>query len=174
LRTGWIDAKNGRGEDGVKFSTRQDIEAPVDRVFAALGDFAAFERAALRRGAEITRLDGLPEPGPGMAWAATFPWRGKARQVRCALHDYTPPESMRFQAEGDGITLTLLLGLMALSRGRSRLGVELELRPLTLTARLMLQTARLGKTRLTRRFEARVAAFALRVETEAGSRQAMR
>lgn len=154
----------------MKLSTRQDIEAPVDVVFAALSDFVAFERAALRRGVEITRIDALTEPSPGMSWALVFTWRGKRRRAICTLHDYAPPAAMHLGAEGDGLDLTLALGLMALSRGRSRLGVELELRPRSLTARLLLQTARLGKARLMRRFEARIAEFALRVEQQGGGR----
>lgn len=153
----------------MKLSTRQDIEAPVDRVFAALSDFSAFERAALRRGAEVTRTDSLAAPAAGMSWLLVFAWRGRKRRAICTLHDYAPPEALRLGAEGDGIDLTLALGLMALSRGRSRLGVELELRPRSLTARVMLQTARLGKARLMRRFEARIAEFALRVEQTGGA-----
>lgn len=154
----------------MKLSTRQDIEAPVDRVFAALSDFPAFERAALRRGAEVARIDGLTVPAAGMSWSLVFAWRGKRRRAVCMLHDYAPPEAMRLTAEGEGIDLTLALGLMALSRGRSRLGVALELRPRSLTARLMLQTARLGKARLVRKFEARIAEFALRIEQQDGGR----
>ena len=44
----------------MKFSTREDIEAPVDHVFAEVSDFAGFERRALRHGADITRLDEGP------------------------------------------------------------------------------------------------------------------
>ena len=41
----------------MKLSSRQDIEAPVAFVFDALNDFQAWERAALRRGAEVARTD---------------------------------------------------------------------------------------------------------------------
>lgn len=150
----------------MKLSTRQDIEAPVERVFAALSDFPSFERAALRRGAEVARLDAKTAPGAGMTWSVAFRWRGKARRILCTLQDYSPPEALHVRAEGTGIDATLVLGVLALSRGRCRLGVALDLRPRSLTARLMLQTARLGKARLMRRFEARIAEFALRIENE--------
>ena len=49
----------------MKFSTRTDIAAPVEFVFAQLSDFPGFEAAARRRGAEVTRLDTLAAPGRG-------------------------------------------------------------------------------------------------------------
>ncbi len=35
----------------MKFSTRKDIDAPIDHVFASVSDFQVYERAAMRRGA---------------------------------------------------------------------------------------------------------------------------
>ena len=56
----------------MKLTTRQDIEAPLDFVYARLTDFDHFERMAMRRGAEIERTDRLKTPGIGMAWRLKF------------------------------------------------------------------------------------------------------
>jgi len=53
----------------MKFSTREDVEAPVDYVFGQISDFGAFERQALRRGADVRRLDSGPFV-TGSAWDA--------------------------------------------------------------------------------------------------------
>jgi len=42
----------------MEFTAREDVEAPIAYVFAQVTDFAAFERQALRRGAEVRRRDG--------------------------------------------------------------------------------------------------------------------
>ena len=56
----------------MKFSTKEDIDAPIDAVFEMLCEFDQFERAAMRRGAEVQRVDQLAEPGVGMLWEAAF------------------------------------------------------------------------------------------------------
>jgi len=48
------------------FETKEDINAPIEQVFPHISDFADFERSALRRGAEVARLDNLRTAGPGM------------------------------------------------------------------------------------------------------------
>ena len=64
----------------MKFSTTEDIAAPAEAVFDAFCDFASFERAAMRRGAEVQRLDHMAVPGVGMAWHAPFDMRGQRGQ----------------------------------------------------------------------------------------------
>ena len=49
--------------------------------------------------------------------------------------------------------------VIALSRTRSRLIFETEIRPRNMKARLMLQTAKLAKPQLDRKFDRRIAEF---------------
>lgn len=148
----------------MKFSTKEDIEAPTDVVFDALADFASFERAALRRGAEVSRVDRLAENGEGLTWSLRFPVRGKMRRVVCELERFARPSEMHFAAESTGFEMTLTLGLVALSRSRTRLGVIFEIKPRSLTARLMLQSIRLNKANYVRKFEGRVQKYAADLE----------
>ncbi|MFZ1726995.1 MAG: SRPBCC family protein [Albidovulum sp.] len=148
----------------MKFSTKEDIEAPADVVFAALTDFAQFERAALRRGAELVRMDRLDQPGVGMGWNVRLQLRGKWRRVICDLREYDAPSRITVFAESTGFDMVLEMNLVALSRTRTRLGVEFDIRPRTLSARVKLQSAKLIKANLARKFTGRVQKFAAELE----------
>lgn len=148
----------------MKFSTREDIEAPAEVVFAALSDFSGFERAALRRGVEVVRSDTLAEPGPGMRWEIRFAWRGKRREVFATMTQFSPPREMRFAGESGGFNAELVLTVLPMSRTRARLGVEMDLRPRSITARLMIQSMKLAKVNLSKRFAKRVQEFGRDIE----------
>lgn len=150
----------------MKFSTREDIEVPQDAVFGAVSDFAGFERVALRNKVELTRLDDLAAAGPGMTWRIRFNWRGKKRSLEAVLREYDPPRAVRFTAESAGFRFEGGVTLVALSRKRTRLAVELDVRPKTMATRLMIQSMKLAKGSLSSRYEARVRAFAQRIEED--------
>ncbi len=54
--------------------------------------------------------------------------------------------------------------LVALSRGRTRLSMEMELKPQNLSARLLVQSLKLAKTSMMKRFEQRIASYARDLE----------
>lgn len=148
----------------MKFSSHEDIEAPIDAVFQAITDFQAFERQALRRGAEVQRSDSLAQPGPGMTWDAAFMLRGKRRDIKIELRRMDRPNGVVADALSPNLQARFDVDLVALSRNRTRLSVSLALEPKTLAARLMLQSMKLARKTLTRRFRKRVAEFATDVE----------
>lgn len=156
----------------MKFSTREDIEAPAEAVFAAVSDFAAMERAALRRGAEVARTGPAADPAmgpgidpaPGMGWSVRFRVRGRMRRILCTLDHYDPPNALVCRIDGSGFAGAMTLTLVALSRGRTRLAVALEIRPQTIAARLLIQAARLSRAAHRRRFAERVQKFAAGIE----------
>ena len=147
----------------MKFSTRKDMEAPIDAVFDNLSNFAAFERAALRRGAEVSGA----EAQDGMqAWQLRFPLRGRTREITVVLLRSDRPETLAFAGESRSFDIRLGLTLLALSRARTRLGVELDVRPRSRSARLLLQTMRLTKAGYQRRFDGAVEQFAKKLERD--------
>lgn len=148
----------------MKFRTREDIGAPIDHVFDVVSDFEGFERQALRRGAEVRRLDGPETPGIGTGWDIAFPFRGKRRDMQVEVMEFEPQGRMLFRSRMTGMTGHLAVDLMALSRARTRMELEIDLSPESLTARLLVQSIRLARSSLNKRFQVRVAEFAKDVE----------
>jgi uncharacterized protein YndB with AHSA1/START domain len=137
----------------MKLTTRQDIEAPLDFVFAQLTDFEQFERMAMRRGAEVERTDRLIAAGPGMGWRLKFHFRGKPRKVHLRFTDAEPGQFLLFAVDGEMIDGTGRGEMMSLSARRTRLTITVEIHPKTLAARLMVQSMRLARGRVQRKFD---------------------
>lgn len=144
----------------MRFVSKEDIEAPIAEVFAVIGEFESFERSAIRRGVEVQRMGDVAAPASGLAWDLKFDFRGKARDLHLTLSEYEPVTGMRLSAEGGGIEGGVEVELLALSPRRTRMVVVLELKPRTLTGRLLVQSLKLAKSKLTSRYKLRVAEFA--------------
>ncbi|KIN62400.1 DNA polymerase III subunits gamma and tau [Sulfitobacter noctilucicola] len=155
----------------MKFSTNEDIEAPIDAVFEMLCDFEGFERSAMRRGAEVQRVDRLPKPGVGMTWQARFDLRGKRREMELEMVTFDRPNEIVLESTSPGMLGTTSFELIGLSRSRTRVRVELEIKPLTLSTRLLVQSLKLAKNSLTKKFKLRIAEYAKGME-DRYSRQA--
>lgn len=143
----------------MKFSLRQDTDLSAEELFAAISDFARIERMLVRRGADVRRLDPAQEPGAGMAWEIGFDLRGKRRDMRMDVTQFDRPEKIVILGEGESLGLTVEMTVIALTRSKSRMIFEVEAKPRNMRARLMLQTAKLGKAQLDRKFAERVGAF---------------
>jgi|TARA_R110002049_G_scaffold307712_2_gene509082 hypothetical protein len=148
----------------MKFSTKEDIEAPIEAVFEMLCDFEGFERSAMRRGAEVQRVDTLHKPGVGMSWKAAFQLRGKRRELTIEMVTFDRPNEMVIDSLSTGLAGQMSIELMALSRNRTRVNVALDIKPLNLSARLLVQSLKLAKTSLTKKYKHRVAEYAKGME----------
>ncbi|MEE9387072.1 MAG: SRPBCC family protein [Paracoccaceae bacterium] len=153
----------------MKFSTRQDIAAPIDFVFDRTADFDAIERQAMRRGIEIDRADDLGCNGTGMRWNIQFPYRGKRRKVKGELTEYDVPNRYLIRSVSGGVEADFDVEFLALSRNRTRVIVGLQLSPKSLSARLLVQSLKLTKSSLDDRFANRIAKFANDVQNDYSS-----
>ncbi|MEM9583324.1 MAG: SRPBCC family protein [Pseudomonadota bacterium] len=144
----------------MKFSTKEDLEVPINDVFEMLSDFEGFERAAMRHGAEVSRSGDTQTIAPGLAWNVKATLRGKLREFLVTLAEYDDPNQMRFEAVSNAMQSEFLVELVALSRNRTRMRMELDVRPKTLAARLLMQSAKLARNTLNRRYKTRIAHFA--------------
>lgn len=147
----------------MKFSTREDIEAPIAFVYAQVTGFDAFARLALRQGASVEQKH-TGEPGVGAEWHVSFQFRGRQRNMQARITRMDPPDGYEIETIADGMTAVSEVTLVALSPRRTRLAFTIDVRARTLTAKLLLQSMKLAKGKLTKRFKARVLDFAEEIE----------
>ena len=150
----------------MKLVRNEDVEAPVAFVYAALSNFDHWERAALRRGAEVTRLDTLAIPGPGMIWNVGFDFRGRRRTVDLRLVGLEPSQTLALTGQGTSMAGRALLDLVEMGPKRTRLAVTVEVEARTLAARLLLQSLKFASAKVNRSFEARIAQLAATIEDQ--------
>lgn len=135
---------------------KRDVDVPVEFAFAELTDFEAWERAAMRRGADVQRNSDRAVPGPGTSWDLRFPYRGTERRVQLKLVALTSPSNLDMAMDSTPASGTLKLFLVDLSPNRTRLELRFEVKAKTLAARLLLQSLRLARSRVERSFDQRV------------------
>ena len=150
----------------MKFSTRKDIEAPIEFVFGRFTDFSSLERQAMRRGMDVKRLN--PEVGNdvGAKWVMKVPFRGKERELNAELIQCDAPSSVHLDAKSGGLKMHITLDMIALSPSKTRLTVGYDVRPETLSARILVQSVKFAKNTLQRRFEKRIGKFCDFIESQ--------
>lgn len=141
----------------MKFSTRTDKDIPAEQLFDSVSDFDRIERILIRRGVSVKRADDMADGKRG--WNLAFDWRGQRRELHLVLVQFDRPEKFALIGDSVPFDIRLDISVVALARNRSRLLFELEVKPRNMRARLILQTAKLGKTQIDRKIETRVSDF---------------
>ena len=148
----------------MELTTEQDIDAPIDRIFAELSDFDAMERRAIRHGATVHReSEGGPD-GCGMRWHARAQFRGKPHDLDVSVVAIETPELLQLETRTGGLEARCVIELVALSDARTRVTVSVALKAKTLSARLLVQSIKLAKGEIDRKFRKRMAGYAEQIE----------
>ncbi|KRS16740.1 SRPBCC family protein [Roseovarius indicus] len=148
----------------MNLGTKEDIEAPIEFVFEQMTDFKAIERAAMRRGAEVQRVDKMSGKGEGMMWDAAFELRGKTREIEMELTEYDPPNGLVMSSRSTGLGGKLVVELVALSKTRTRVTLNLDLEPKNLAAKLLVQSLKLARKSIMSRMNERMIAYSNEIE----------
>ncbi|WP_208347911.1 SRPBCC family protein [Pseudaestuariivita rosea] len=148
----------------MKFSAKEDIAAPADFVFDQIVDFDSFEEQAQRRGAEIERISPPGHVGQGMKWDIRFNFRGRQRKMKTELQNFDAPNELTFYSRVGGLQITTQIDVIPLAQSKTRIAMSFDLKPTSLSARLLLQSMRLIKGNLTKRYKARVQDYATELQ----------
>jgi uncharacterized protein YndB with AHSA1/START domain len=150
----------------MKFSFKEDIEAPLDFVFEQITDYKSMERAAMRRGADVQRVDDLKDYGPGAAWDAKFTFRGKEREVQIEITEFERPNMVVIGSRAPSLGGKMTVELVSLSPSRTRMVLDTELQPKNLSAKLMVQSLKLARKNIEKRVSQRLAGYAEDLEAK--------
>jgi uncharacterized protein YndB with AHSA1/START domain len=140
----------------MRLASRTDIAAPATGVFAVLTDLDRLEEGARQAGVRLRRSDTGQGLVLGATWQSQFVWRGRERAAECTVERIDPPRSIRLGTRSGNYACTIDLTLAPLSRTLTRMAVVMEVKPLSVGARLVLQTLRIGRSRLELRLDRRV------------------
>ena len=142
----------------------EDIAAPIEHVFAELTDFTALERRALRRGIDVRRKFKEAAPGIGEGWQARFRFRGKERDAKITLKGLDAPHALSFSGVSGGLDTVTQVELVPMSPNRTRVNVVFKMIPNTLSARLLVQSLKLARSTINKRFRKRMSEYARDIE----------
>lgn len=135
----------------MKFKVAEDVDAPIGFVFERMTDFSQFEADVKRRGADLRRVGNWTQIAEGVQWRGAVQVRGKTRKIEAELAELVPNESAKVDITVGGMEAVYQMAFIALSPEVTRVATELDLKPRTLTARLIIQTLKLARGRVVRR-----------------------
>ncbi|GLQ36374.1 hypothetical protein GCM10007939_26580 [Amylibacter marinus] len=148
----------------MQLGAKQDLNVPADFLFSELTDYPAFEALLLAAGAHVERLDGLEDLAAGMSWLIEGHFRGKHRKVNIDLSDMHMNETLIYRSNSKDMSAEITLELIELSKEQTRLAVDVRPTANTISARLILQSAKLARKSIERRFNGRLDDFCTRIE----------
>ncbi len=138
----------------MRFTSKQEITAPAAFVFQQLADFEFYETYALRMGAQVERKDDYHLPQPGMCWSIKGHFRGKDRALDLTLDSYNPSDSLSYIGSAKTMNAEIKLDVIRVSSTQTRLEIIIDVQAKGLAARVTLQSAKLAKKSMDRKFDA--------------------
>lgn len=153
----------------MKLTAREDINAPIQAVFDQLIDARALEHGVMRRGIELKRSHSGDLLVQGEELSSRFKFRGRQRDVAATIRELRGPEHIVFDTRSGGMELASALNLVALSPTQTRIDLGVNLKPKTLSARLLVQSLKLTRNTVDRKMRHRFSEFARTLEDRANA-----
>lgn len=148
----------------MKLKISQDAEAGADTVYAGLMDMPRYEAALHDRGIELKRRGGWGVPEIGAGWTGRADIRGKIRQIEAEITAMEPGRGVSVAARIGGLRMEHVVTLVPLGQAVTRVNLVTDLRPDTLTARLLVQSLKLARARVLDGMQARLNTELRRIE----------
>ncbi|WOI56777.1 SRPBCC family protein [Palleronia sp. LCG004] len=142
----------------------RDIRAPRARIFDALSDFETIENRLRGRGALVERVDDGGAGPSGAAWRLEFDLLEKRRALEAHVIRIAPDDALAIAARSSGLDLTLDAVLSDTSGEATRMTLDATILAATLKGKVLLQSMKLARSRITRAIENRIDDLVVRAE----------
>lgn len=154
----------------MKFVATEDIAAPASAVIAAVTDFDRWEAMSARRADALARRPAGPVR-EGTVWDGRARLRGRMRGVsmrvdRLAMAEGGGPSVLRLSGGTEGMRVETEAVVEPLGSELTRLVVTSELKAKSLGARLLMQSLKLARGQMAKRYKQGVADFASGMERD--------
>ena len=140
----------------MQITVSEDVDAPAELVWQRLTDFSAAEDMAKGRGVELSRVGNWAAASEGAEWRGQVTVRGKSRKIKSKITGFVPEDSYTVESKIGGMETAYAVTLVLLSQQVTRVNATLDLTAQTLTSRLILQTMKLARGRITQRLQSLV------------------
>ncbi|MEM8579623.1 MAG: SRPBCC family protein [Pseudomonadota bacterium] len=155
----------------MQLSTTEILTGHIEEVFEALSDFPRAERAAMARGVTVERLDALGVPSAGVKWRLGFFARGRDRQAEMEVTKFTRPTVIRFEGHVGGLLFETSVACRVADSNATEVTVATKLRAKSMSARVLVQSLKIARTRIAQRYRKSIRRILREVEQSRTSAQ---
>lgn len=148
----------------MEFTAEHDIKAPIEFVYDQVTDFAALETYIMSAGAFVERTDETEGVNPGMSWRIDGTVRGRHRIIDIELVDLAVQEQLGYEIKSKDMTTQMTIELVPLDRTLTRIVSRVAPEAHSISARLILQSARLAQRTLEKRLKKRLSNYGAQIE----------
>ena len=148
----------------MKFSAKTNVAVSNEVAFEKLTNTEFLASLGAQRGIEVTQTSGEGVQA-GSTWRAEFQARRKTRSLEIQALEVTSPEVIVVDAKGEFLSFHVTISLKHKSKKSCVMDINVEARGENLQGRLLVQSAKLARNRITSGFSDRLNSFATMLAT---------
>ena len=141
----------------MRFKATEMINGPIESVFDDFTDLRRIEQELADRGVGLERLDNDTGLVEGAAWHTVVHVKGRQRDADAQLVEVDRPRSLRLEGKSGGMLMDTSLGFTEIGPRKTGLEIVINLRARSVSAKLLLSSFRLARSRMVRGMRKRVA-----------------
>jgi uncharacterized protein YndB with AHSA1/START domain len=141
----------------MRFKATETINGPIEAVFDDFTDIRRIEQELTDHGVGLERLDSDTGLVSGASWHTVINLRDRRRDAEAHLVDVERPKALRLEGKSGGMLMETSFEFTEVGPNATELEVVVNLRARSVSAKLLLSSFRLARSRMVRGMRKRVA-----------------